>query len=120
MSKINWWPRAYLHVIYNLVGLASNSIEGGFFSSAPEDQRLSWLIDEASTYTDGRIACTTRIAVKKNDFAKVIGRGGSNINQIKAKSGATVKGTEIDVDERYLNILKNIVKFYSFFKIASK
>jgi len=74
--------------------------EGGFFSSTSDDPRLSWLIDEAPTDPDGRLTCITRIAVKKNDFAKVIGRGGSNINQIKSRSGATVKGTEIDADDR--------------------
>lgn len=42
----------------------------------------------------------SRIAVKKTDFAKVVGKGGSMINQIKEKSGAAVKGTEIDLESR--------------------
>ena len=49
---------------------------------------------------DGR-KCVSRVLVKKSEFAKIIGKGGVTVNQIKTKCGASVRGVEIDDENRW-------------------
>ena len=43
---------------------------------------------------------TSRIVVRKADFGKIIGKGGVMVNHIKSKCGASIKGNEIDEENR--------------------
>jgi predicted RNA-binding protein YlqC (UPF0109 family) len=43
---------------------------------------------------------TSRIGLSRTDFAKVIGKGGQTIANIRAKCGAAIKGTEVSEEKR--------------------
>jgi predicted RNA-binding protein YlqC (UPF0109 family) len=42
----------------------------------------------------------TRLLLSKQEFGKIIGKGGQMLASIKAKCGASIKGTDIDEDRR--------------------
>jgi len=46
----------------------------------------------------------TRILISKAEFGKVIGKGGHSVSTIQSKSGATVKGTNVDDDLRLVRL----------------
>lgn len=60
--------------------------------------------------------CISRIVVRKSDFAKIIGKGGAMVNQIKAKCGASIKGTEVD-DENRIVIFDFIYRYLLTFSL---
>ena len=45
---------------------------------------------------------STRLLITRQEFSKVIGKGGSNISQIRSKCGAGVKGVDVDENTRIL------------------
>lgn len=63
---------------------------------------------------------TSRILVKKSDFAKVIGKSGCMINHIKTKSGAAVKGSEVDEDNRIFVITGSMKQVLECFELITE
>ena len=47
---------------------------------------------------------STRILLKKSEFAKVIGKGGKLIRDIRSKTGAAIKGIDLDDEDRMILI----------------
>ena len=52
---------------------------------------------------EGSQACT-RVLMNRNVFAKIIGKGGQMISQIRSTCGANVKGLDIDIENRLVVI----------------
>lgn len=81
-------------------------------ATIPEDQKRQR--GEIDYDFDDR-KCISRIVVRKSDFAKIIGKGGAMVNQIKAKCGASIKGTEVDDENRIVTMtgsLKQVLECF--------
>eukprot|EP01041_Mallomonas_annulata_P006864 gene6864-13909_t len=59
--------------------------------------------DDFGMTEDFRII-TSRLLVQKQDFAKIIGKGGHMITNIRSKFGVELKGIEIDENQRLISI----------------
>ena len=81
--------------------LGKRSFEPSFGGDSYHDQKRAK--PEEILGSDGSQACT-RVLMHRNVFAKIIGKGGQMISQIRSTCGANVKGLDIDIENRLVVI----------------
>lgn len=62
----------------------------------------------------------TRVLISKAEFGKVIGKGGHSVTTIQAKSGASVKGSNVDDELRLLSISGSFRQIVDAFELISE
>lgn len=84
-------------------------MEGGEETASQKRFRSNTGGDDSMIPGYDELHVTSRIVVRKADFGKIIGKGGFMVNQLKAKCGASIKGSEIDEENRIV-IMSGTVK----------
>lgn len=70
-------------------------------SSGGQSKRLR--PDEILGATDDSRRTTTRMLLSKNEFSKVVGKGGQTLHHIRSSTGANVKASDMSDDMRVVS-----------------
>ena len=76
--------------------------------------------EEILNYPEDPRRPSTRLLINKQEFSKVIGKGGNNISQIRQTCGAGVRGIDIDDNTRILIISGSPKQVLEAFEMVSE
>ena len=76
--------------------------------------------EEILNYPEDPRRPSTRLLINKQEFSKVIGKGGNNISQIRQTCGAGIRGIDIDDNTRILIISGSPKQVLEAFEMVSE
>ena len=100
----NWRFNFFLnfYLLYSLSLFKSLGTCQRTFETMDAQHQKQFKPEEILGYQDDKKA-TTRLLLSRQEFSKLIGKGGDTIKQIRTTCGANVKGFDIDSEERVVS-----------------